>query len=68
MKPTSAYTRRIINDDIDWLESRITRLEPTQCAAERRRADCYRQLLDQRQRRLADAGDPRPGSWRDYFG
>lgn len=68
MKSMRAHTRQIINDDIDWLESRIQRLESADRANERRRAECYRELLLQRQRQLAAADGACPGCWPDYFG
>lgn len=68
MNARRAHARKIIANDISWLEIRIARLETSEHGGERRRAECYRQLLRQRQRQLADADDPCAGCWRDYFG
>jgi hypothetical protein len=66
MNARRAHAMKIISDDISWLEARIHLLESAERAAERRRADCYRELLCQRQRQLADGQCF--GCWMDYFG
>ena len=62
----AARAAEIRRDDIRWLESRIGQLQRCNGARELKLAACYRKLLRQRRRALAQ-GDGRDESWRDYL-
>lgn len=61
---------KMLRDDIFWLETRIQQLQTTRGTRDRRLADCYRKLLQQRELQLASrpgAGPGRDGCWQEYF-
>lgn len=67
MTARPAHTEKILRDDLVWLESRIAELEAGDSVSERRLAQCYHKLLDQRRRQLAALDGSCPGCWQDYF-
>ena len=70
MTPRRIHREKMLRDDIFWLETRIQQLQAAPGARDRRLADCYRKLLQQRQVQLdsgigtgGDCGD----CWQEYF-
>jgi len=70
MTPRRVHREKMLRDDIFWLETRIQQLQTARGDRERRLADCYRKLLQQRQVQLdsrVDPGGPCAGCWQEYF-
>lgn len=70
MTPRRLHREKMLRDDIRWLETRIHALQAASEPDERRRADCYRRLLQQRRIQLESgrgAGGICAGCWPEYF-
>ena len=64
------HREKMLRDDILWLETRINELQASSEACDRRRADCYRTLLQQRRNQLEaenGADGACAGCWQEYF-
>ena len=70
MTPRRIHREKMLRDDIFWLETRIEQLHAARSSRDRRLADCYRRLLQQRQAQLdsrVGGGAPCTGCWQEYF-
>lgn len=70
MTPRRMHREQMLRDDILWLESRIGELRLSAEAGDRRRADCYRALVQQRRTQLEfgnGADGICTGCWQEYF-
>lgn len=70
MAPRRVHREKMLRDDIFWLETRIQQLQTARSNRDRRLANCYRRLLQQRQVQLdsrVGGGAPCAGCWQEYF-
>ena len=70
MTPRRIHREKMLRDDILWLETRIRELQAASEAGERRRAECYCRLLQQRRIQLESgtgADGLCAGCWPEYF-
>lgn len=70
MTPRRIHREKMLRDDIFWLETRIRQLQTTRVNRDRRLADCYRKLLQQRQIQLQSRSSRNgqcAGCWQEYF-
>lgn len=70
MNTRRIHREKMLRDDIFWLETRIEQLQAGTDNHDRRLAECYRRLLQQRQTQLATgrgAAGARADCWQEYF-
>lgn len=70
MTPPRIHREKMLRDDIFWLETRIQQLQAASGKRDRRLADCYRRLLQQREMQLDSrlgGGAASAGCWQEYF-